>query len=504
MHARNRAALFVGLFLVFTSSAPSWATGSTLPAPPAWVARFDGPADIEGFQGEGFNDVVLDPSGVVAYAAGQAQGDSMDGIVAAADARSGAPLWARLYDGPATEDVDWASAISAAPDGTRVFATGTMERGALDRDAFVLALDAATGALVWEARLDRGDDVGTGIAAGQDGRLVFVSAYAVVAGNGDAVIAAYDAATGAEVWRFRYDFAGEQDWVPYSAIATVGDRVFAAFTSENTDGDYDYLTVGLHAGTGDLLWSTRIASPLGIPLTDQVATSLVADQHGNVYVSGFIFPIPCGIPFATCEMELGTPITGSIASMIHYLTVSLDGATGDVRWQSESGPLDVVDFLTTGMDVAPDGSLVAVTGVSRADTLSLDGLTGGYWTYTVYAYEGATGDAAWTASYGADADYNDVSWAVAFSPEGHRVYVTGESFTAHGPLPVAPLFDVATVALDAASGAQVGVMGYDGPKHGWDGGFALAAGRDGLVLTAGLSESDETSFDSILLGHVFA
>ncbi|SRR6266567_1305911 len=72
------------------------------------------------------------------------------------------------------------------------------------------------------------------------------------------------------------------------------------------------------------------------------------------------------------------------------------------------------------MAVSPDGSTVFVTGDSwRIRATGRD--------YATVAYSTATGRRLWVRRYSGPGQRTDIAWAVAVSPDGSMVFVTGGS-----------------------------------------------------------------------------
>ncbi len=120
-----------------------------------------------------------------------------------------------------------------------------------------------------------------------------------------------------------------------------------------------------------------------------------------------------------------------------------------------------------GIAVSPDGTRVFVTG-NVTYSLSDPG------DYQTIAYDAATGHQLWTARYNAGS--SDTACCVRVSPDGTRVYVTGQSLTA------ATGFDYATVAYDATTGSQLWVVRYNGPIDGYDIPTDLGVSPDGATI----------------------
>src|SRR5262249_8114395 len=116
--------------------------------------------------------------------------------------------------------------------------------------------------------------------------------------------------------------------------------------------------------------------------------------------------------------------------------------------------------------VSPDGSKVYVTGESGSTV----------------AYDAATGVRVWGAFH-ARAPFS----SVAVSPDGGTVYVLGE---------IGRKINFLTVAYDAATGAKRWQATYNGPANDSDFPTKVAVSGDGSkVFVTGWSVGIDTSFD---------
>jgi WD40 repeat protein len=133
--------------------------------------------------------------------------------------------------------------------------------------------------------------------------------------------------------------------------------------------------------------------------------------------------------------------------------------------------------------VSPDGSTVYVTGSSEGGGRGTD--------YETIAYDTADGSVRWTARYDGPASSSDVAGAIAVSSDGAMVVVTGSS---RGGLSVQ---DYATLAYDATTGTQLWLARYRGVGVGLDdGASAVALSPDDLtVFVTGTSDGDATQDD---------
>jgi hypothetical protein len=152
-------------------------------------------------------------------------------------------------------------------------------------------------------------------------------------------------------------------------------------------------------------------------------------------------------------------------------TVAYDAANGAMRWVTAGG----TTVSGTAAVVSPDGSAVFVAGTSDGP----DGTTD----YGTEAYDSATGAGLWAASYHGPGTGSDRALAVAVSPAGSTVFVTGSSLGQNGS------YSYTTLAYHAATGAAVWTQRYNqGTRNA--GASALAVGPGGsTVYVTGASHS---------------
>jgi hypothetical protein len=96
-------------------------------------------------------------------------------------------MWVRRFD-DGSDDV--LSALAVAPDGSKVFATGT----SYPSSYLTLAFESATGTRSWSAMYPRvGGTLGiaSAVAADPDGSRVFVTGQSTLTGPEDATTVAY-------------------------------------------------------------------------------------------------------------------------------------------------------------------------------------------------------------------------------------------------------------------------------------------------------------------------
>jgi DNA-binding beta-propeller fold protein YncE len=151
-----------------------------------------------------------------------------------------------------------------------------------------------------------------------------------------------------------------------------------------------------------------------------------------------------------------------------YVTLAYDASLTAVQWFDRyRGPGRATD-IPYALALSPDGSQVSVTGYSAG--------VSGFPDYGTVTYDALTGDRLWIARYGSD--QSDIGHDLGYSPDGTRLFVTGESWNIHGDSGV----DYVTVEYDAATGRQLWAQRQDGPLHEGDTADALAVSPDGTRL----------------------
>jgi hypothetical protein len=295
---------------------------------------------------------------------------------------------------------------------------------------------------------------------GRGCRVMAASCVAVLAGLSAAAPAAATASTagratpapGAELWASSYDGpASRIDQAAAVAAGPGGGAVFVTGSSDAGQGRINYATVAYDAATGAQLWASGYGGPVG----EDFAAALAVSADGRVFVTG---------------NSLASPTEQD------YATVAYDAATGKQLWVSRYvGP---GDSGASAVAVSPGGGRVFVTGLSNGTD------TG--WDYATVAYSAATGRQLWVSRFTSPHNHEDFARAVAVSPSGRTVFVTGDSHGRSHGASSGP--DYATVAYSAATGKQLWVSRYNGPGNGVDDARSVTVGPRGrTVYVTGLS-----------------
>lgn len=247
-----------------------------------WVARYGGARGDD----ETAADMGVAPDGSAVFVTGVgedgASGDA-DVVTVAYGAGRGHRKWvARISGGAGTV----ARAITVTGDGSAVIVAGNHQTAAAF-DAFTLAFDPADGSRLWSARYDgpaQGADGALAVAASDDTAYITGESHAA---NGlfDYVTIAYDVATGDRIWVRRYGARGGRDDIAWDvAVSPDAAHVYVTGASVNGGGNFDYATLAYDAATGATVWRARYPGPSGGD--DQACCVGVSRDGATVYVAG--------------------------------------------------------------------------------------------------------------------------------------------------------------------------------------------------------------------------
>jgi hypothetical protein len=391
------------------------------------------------------------------------------------------PEWATRYDG-ASHLYDHAFDIVTNADGTRLYVTGASTSTAGAQDFLTIAYTTDTGEQLWEARYDgpaHGNDapagssaLGTAIALSRDGTRVFVTGHSAdVNGKNDYVTIAYSTVDGAQLWISHYSTAQES---VANALTLSGDgqRLYVtgysalavAAPPAPSIANYDFATVAYDAVTGQQLWVARYEGPAAFwDIPYSIAAATVQQPDGSRREQVFVTGRSNGASSANNHAD--------------FATVAYDGHNGAQLWVSRyDGPAQDRD-LAYAVGASPNGSSIFITGESVGNGTSSD--------YATVSYDSVTGAQRWAVRY--EQSDLDLALALAVSPSGNRVAVTGFSVNPNALTVIDR--SAATIVYDTVTGAQVWEA-----RHGEVDGAAasrIAFSRDGRRLyVAGLENGN--------------
>jgi len=263
---------------------------------------------------------------------------------------------------------------------------------------------------------------------------------------------------GDRLWVQRYSGPGNNFDDPRAVgVSPDGSKVFVTGQS-NTSASSDYATIAYDATTGTQLWAKRYNGPANF--FDGANALGVSPDGSKVFVTG----------------------QSDGSGGFDYATIAYDAATGTQQWVTRyNGSANNVD-VANALGVSPDGSRVFVTGESIG--------SGGDFDYASVAYDAATGTQRWVRRFNGAANQGDIAHALGVSPDGSRVFVTGESIGSGNAS------DYLTIAYNAATGQRSWMKRKNGPANGEDVANALGVSPDGSrVFVTGFSHGSGSGRD---------
>ena len=289
--------------------------------------------------------------------------------------------WVRRFDGTA-HDYDYISS-SAVDRWGNVYVTGYSTDAGADKDYLTIKY-RPNGDTAWARTYNgpgNGLDIAHSVAVDHAGN-VFVTGESRGSGTGlDLATIKYDS-LGTQLWAARYNSPGDtDDRAEAIALDQAGDCYVTGY-SVTPGSSEDYLTVKYSPG-GDTLWSRRYD---GGGNGNDEARAIVVDSAGNAYVTG-------------------TNYADYYAATVKY------NSSGTRVWASHR------PGWARGIALGNSGE-VYVAGAWNSPTGRED--------YLTIAYDTATGDTAWVATFDGSAHDNDDAEALAVGASG-KIYVTGYS-----------------------------------------------------------------------------
>jgi hypothetical protein len=205
----------------------------------------------------------------------------------------------------------------------------------------------------------------------------------------DYIVIKYDSA-GTEKWTARYNGPDFKDDVAQKVIADDNGNVFVTGNSENAHGNYDIVTVK-YDRNGQFQWAENYNGPSD---GNDIAGSLALDPEGNIIVA------------ATSD---------SLGTLFDYLVIKYD-VSGNILWKKRyNGPANDGDHANAM--ITDDKGNVYVTGWSVGNGTEIDFAT------VKYSSEGIR---QWVARWDDPAGSEDGANAIAIDNQ-KNVYITGYS-----------------------------------------------------------------------------
>jgi len=373
-----------------------------------------------------------------------------DGFVRALDAMTGATLWEDRFGSPDAEDRAQAVAVNAG----RVFAAGRVSSAERGSDLLVRGYDLRCGTLLWERRVDGGGriELGNGAVA-HGGRVFVVGRVRGATGSSDFAILAFDARTGEPLWGSVTDPSGGRTLDIAHAVRVEGDMVYVAGTLSGTTGGSSLLVRAHDAETGAVQWQDEVPG---------AANSYDSGNEALAVLGHLLF-----VGGQTLNAQTDNPED--------WMVRAYDAKTGALVWvdQADLQAFDSVTALSVG-----DGRLFAA-GYDCDDTLFNCHLD-------VRAYDPRTGALRWEDRFNEPGgDIVAGPGAATVEAHGGRVFVGGAVLNANDRYEwTLRAYDARTAALEWEDRVDAG--------GSWSQPRQLKAQGNRLYAAGFMTEADET------------
>ncbi len=169
----------------------------------------------------------------------------------------------------------------------------------------------------------------------------------------------------------------------------------------------------------------------------------------------------------------GTSNGGSHTTGDDYATIAYRAPTGAQLWVKRyNGPASDTD-KAAAIAISPTGKMLFVTGYSTETDTNFD--------YATIGYNSATGKQLWIKRCNGSGNGADYAYSIAVSPSGGTVYVTGSTSATSNER-------YGTIAYSATSGARLWLQIYNNSSIGPDAATAVTVDpTSGAVFVTGSS-----------------
>jgi outer membrane protein assembly factor BamB len=284
------------------------------------------------------------------------------------------------------------------------------------------------------------------------------------------------------------------------ALSAVG--AAAASASGTPSGAFRAVSAGTSqtaTGPGAQLWLKHYHE--SADFGDTAYSVAVSPDGATVFVTGQGQGVLSGADFATVAYNAATGAqlwakayagpSGNGVGGAHSVAVS---PTGKTVFVTGNGPGTGGDYITVAYNAATGAQLwakvykssgggagqvaVSPTGATVFVTGSSENASSTAWDYATVAYNAATGAQVWAKVYSSPGRTN-VAYSVAVSPTGKTVFVTGDDYGATAAT------EYATVAYNAATGAQLWAKFYKSKLGNADASWVAVSPTGNTVFVTG-------------------
>jgi hypothetical protein len=461
-----------------------------------WAASYNGPANSTDV---GY-DIAISATGFV-YVVGASTGvgSRLDIITLKYSLLSGSLQWSkRETSSGSVNDEGVAISIDGAGD--------ILVAGKLADDYYIAKYHRATGARIWEALHDgtanSSDSAYDIIAVGIDDIYVTGSAQRTNS-RSDITTLKYNGMSGALVWMALQNGGDDFNGVGYVVLADVhGVRVAGSSRASNR---VDYSIVNYSISNGAEIWASDegtvsgLADIFGMGYTPTSQGAIEIDDLGRAIVVGG----SNDVAVATAFSAAGQVVWRSEVPMAQFTNIVgvaeseaiIGGTIRDV------GETSNYRFLVTKLNLA--------TGIAIWSSVDTSASSGGFpakLTVDVHGDAILTGEAGTNVrTVKFDGDTGAINWAVENSGQGIaegrdvRTDVHGNVFVLAGNRSPTSGSNILVLKYAAESGALLWDGTYDGPSSVQDEGYASAVDETGNVIIGGVSATSSGSYSLVIV-----
>ncbi|MBX7043385.1 MAG: SBBP repeat-containing protein [Ignavibacteria bacterium] len=419
--------------------------------------------------------------------------------------------WTSVYNG-VSSDTDEVADIAVDNSGF-VYVTGFSKSFTGGKDIVTLKYDPQ-GNQVWQAVYNNssanGNDIPTSVFVDNSGN-VYVTGKSEGAGSFYDIITIKYSSSGGELWNDRYNGEGNDvDCGNALGIDLLGNIIVAGY-SVGAGSSEDFTTIK-YSPSGSRLWIAKYNEPVEYDI--DIATSLVTDIYGNVYVAGYSngfgtmediavvkydlsgneiwveryngagnsYDITTGIAIDQNFNIFVSGYTNSASGSEDYLLLKI-GADGNIIWNRTFDGTSAGYDITCGLVVDASGNCT-VSGYSFNTDSGED--------YVTIKYD-AGGAVVWRRDFNGAGSSFDIAAGIAQDNSG-SVYVTGYSYSEN------TFEDYATVKYDADGNLQWTQL-FNGTAGDADIANSIAVDAQNNVYVSGFSYEGATGEDYITLKY---
>ena len=425
----QRVAFVVGALMAAWISAGS-ATAVAIRTP-IWSSTF------RPFSGASASAIAVSPTSNTVYVGGRITSSPERFAIVAYATGTGQRRWLTRYpSGGAPATACWMSTLAVTPDASTLFSSGATFSNDGSGDWVTTAIDAATGATIWVARIQHATVWTPSLVMAPAGGRIFVAGP--VGANGRATrVVAYRAVTGEELWRVRVEGGASDRAV---GVSPGGNRLYVGVVRRQAGVPLNHIAVvALAARTGSVVWDRSYGNgnrmyedPADLavdPLGERVYVTVVREAARGPFAPPLTLAFGAthgtlrwmatepDIVFSSYSVEVVASARRVFVGA-GYGVVSRAARTGRRLWGTSTDPLGQDWWAyAAGLALSPDGLSVFVnesfenTGGTAARLVTME-------------MNGTTGDVDWYAirriTHGGG--------KIVVGPHGGRVFVAGSLF----------------------------------------------------------------------------